>query len=87
MIVKLTKPQFKYLNDNFNNEEQRSLLLKSRSEERGIYIFLEVDRVAADEIRDWAETELQKRGFDINYELTQEGEILENFVDLFFADK
>lgn len=40
----------------------------------------------ADEIRDWASDELQRKGFDINYELTPEGKMLEELIDLFYVE-
>jgi hypothetical protein len=45
-----------------------------------------VDEDIADEIRDWASEELQKKGFDIDYELTPEGKILEELIDAFYIE-
>lgn len=43
---------------------------------------IEVSEDIADEIRDWAGERLQKVGFDVNYNLTDDGVILEQIVDL-----
>lgn len=37
-----------------------------------------------DEIRDWAGERLQQIGFNIKYELTNDGKILEEIIDLFY---
>ena len=47
---------------------------------------MKIDNDYADEIRDLAGEKLQKRGFDINYKLTQEGEVLEQIIDIFFVN-
>ncbi|GAB6011588.1 hypothetical protein [Viscerimonas tarda] len=81
MIVKLTKDQFDYLNCSLS--EQREILEFPLKEE-GSFVFIEVDNDRADKIRDWAMDEQLRIGFDINYELTIEGKILEGIIDAFF---
>lgn len=86
LIVKLNKNQFDYLSDALS-EEQEVLRLKLDIRDEGHSIIIEVDEDTADEIRDWASLELQKKGFDINYELTNDGKILEELIDAFFIDE
>lgn len=45
---------------------------------------LDIDEYIADMIRDWANNKLQVVGFDLNYNLTDEGKILESLVDKLF---
>lgn len=84
MIVKLTTKQFDYLIYSFAEEQDalRFKLMQNRKDNQ--LVVMEVDEDVADEIRDWASNELQKKGFDIDYELTDEGEILEELIDIFY---
>jgi len=43
-----------------------------------------VDKQMAEEIRSWAIDKLDIIGFDKDYELTEEGKILEGIVDKFY---
>ena len=80
MIIKLNRDQMDYLNDNlFENRED--LILKLKINKVGNCFWLELDNVTSNEIRDWANLQLQYRGFDANYELTEEGEILDKLID------
>lgn len=58
-------------------------LLFSRETHGDIYL-LRISSDQADEIRDLCGEQLQLVGFDENYELTAEGEILESLIDQFF---
>ena len=72
MIIKLNRDQMDYLNDNlFENRED--LILKLKINKVGNCFWIELDNVTSNEIRDWANLQLQYRGFDANYELTEEG--------------
>lgn len=80
MIIKLNRDQMDYLNDNlFENRED--LILKLKIDKIGNCFWIELDNVTSNEIRDWANLQLQYRGFDANYELTEEGEILDRLID------
>ncbi|MBC8592544.1 hypothetical protein H8744_04645 [Oscillospiraceae bacterium N12] len=80
MIIKLNRDQMDYLNDNlFENRED--LILKLKINKVGNCFWIELDNVTSNEIRDWANLQLQYRGFDANYELTEEGEILDKLID------
>jgi hypothetical protein len=86
MMVKLNKNQFDYLSYSLSEEQEKlRLKLKEVSKEYQ-FVVLEIDEATADEIRDWASDELQRKGFDINYELTSEGKILEELIDLFYIE-
>jgi len=85
MIVKLTKKQFDYLSYSLS-KEQEILRLKLQIKKESQFIIIDVDEDTADEIRDWASDELQKKGFDVNYELTDEGKILEELIDAFYIE-
>lgn len=85
MIIKLNINQFEYLDDSvFKSKE--SLRFKLHVKKEGNFAFIEIDEDVADEIRDWASEELQKRGFDKNYQLTPEGKILEELIDSFYIE-
>ena len=49
-------------------------------------VIIEVSEDTADEIRDWAGERLQEVGFDVNYNLNDEGLILEQLVDLLLVE-
>ena len=83
MIVKLNKKQFDYLNDGLSQKEILKLKVKHESKENQ-FVFIEIDDDTVDKIRDWASDQLQRKGFDSNYELTPEGELLENLIDEFY---
>lgn len=86
MIIKLNKNQFDFLSYSLAEKyEPLRLKLKQVSKENQ-FIIMEVDEETADEIRDWAGDELQKKGFDINYDLTSDGKILEELIDLFYVE-
>jgi len=42
---------------------------------------LDIDKKSIDEIRDWAGYKLQQVGFDKDYKLTMEGQVLEDLID------
>ncbi len=80
MIIKLNRDQMDYLNDNlFENRED--LILKLKIDKIGNCFWIELDNATSNEIKDWANLQLQYRGFDANYELTEEGEILDKLID------
>ncbi|MCE7060111.1 hypothetical protein [Dyadobacter sp. CY343] len=85
MKVKLGKNHISYLINNLYQEQEsfKNILIQI-SDEIPSVIF-EVDDDSADAIRDWAGEQLQKIGFDINYELNYEGKILEELIDIFYA--
>ncbi len=86
MKVRLKKIQFDYLNYRFS-EKQETLRLKLKLvSKENQFVIIEIDKDTADEIHEWASCELQKKGFNSNYELTSEGEILEELIDTFYME-
>jgi len=81
-IIKLNKAQFDYLDYVLSEQQDLSSKLKIKIENQFVYITIDDD--TADQIRDCVGEELQRVGFDENYELTPEGIILENLIDLFY---
>jgi len=85
MIVKLNKNQFDYLSYSFSEEQNKLILKQTRIENNFIFIDISYDEVIY--IRDWAMDKQIQIGFDMDYELTSEGKILEEIIDLFYTDK
>jgi hypothetical protein len=83
MIIKLNKKQLDYL-IYILTIEQEILKSKLQVEEDNHSFIVRIDEDTADEIRDLAGEELQKKGFDSNYELTQDGKMLEELIDVFY---
>jgi hypothetical protein len=83
MKVKLKKDEFDYLNYSLlaGNEDLHSKLQFST---RGSFFFVDVSDDIVDDVHDWAMEELQRNGFDINYDLTYEGKILQGLVDTLY---
>jgi hypothetical protein len=52
--------------------------------ENNTLVKISINEKEADDIREWALDELEFRGFDENYVLNKNGQILERLVDLFF---
>ncbi len=71
----------KFLNSNLMTRIKNAFLTKNNS-----YV-LEISEEDADTIRDLCGEQLQKIGFDENYNPTSEGLILESLIDKFFVDK
>lgn len=86
MIVKLNKNQFDYLSYSLSEEQELLRLKLKEISQENQFVLIEIDEETADEIRDWASDELQRKGFDINYELTPEGKTLEELIDLFYVE-
>ena len=84
MIVKLSITQFSYLKD-YLNKDEKNLKFKFSEGRNGKSKFIEINKDTANEIRDLASEELQKSGFDENYELNEEGKVLESLIDIFFV--
>jgi len=80
MIVKLNTKQFEFLETSLAKE--RADLFKYLSNGNGVA--LELDDQIAVLIRDWVGEKLQEVGFDENYELNDDGKILEQLEDILF---
>jgi hypothetical protein len=85
MIIKLNKNQFDYLSYSLS-EEQKALKLRLKQISRDSnFIFIDVDDDTAIDIRDWAMDKQVQMGFDVNYELTTDGELLGELIDAFYV--
>lgn len=84
MEIKLNIKQFDYVNSQLSNERKDLGKYFMGSKQNG-KVIIELEEDVADEIRDWAGEKLQKVGFDKEYNLTKEGEILEELVDLLYS--
>ena len=81
MIIKLDTKQYNFLKDTLGKDKAELFVYLSN----GNGITLEVKDEIAIEIRDWVGEKLQKEGFDENYELNENGKILEQLEDLLFS--
>jgi hypothetical protein len=79
MIIKLTEEQYKYLFEEIIYKIRKQI----QSTKRGKFYYIQVSENVFDAINEWAKDELQKKGFDINYDLTFEGKVLEGIIDSF----
>ena len=79
MYVKLSKQDFGYLMQNCKFIKSMSIVYENNT-----LVKISINEKEADDIREWALDELEFRGFDENYELNKNGQILERLVDLFF---
>ena len=81
--IKLNNKEYLYLCQNRCLSDKYKIKSRSKKNENDICI-LECTEDQVDEIRDKCSERLQIVGFDKNYELTQEGKILEILIDKFF---
>ncbi len=81
MIIKLDTRQYNFLKDTLGKDRAELFVYLSN----GNGIILEVKDEIAIEIRDWVGEKLQKEGFDENYELNENGKILEQLEDLLYS--
>ncbi|MEO6963930.1 MAG: hypothetical protein ABIY90_18320 [Puia sp.] len=83
MKIQLNNNQFEYLKSNLLlDRKDFAEFFNNISHLDKHYIDIPDDKL--DEIRDWAGERLQKSGFNIKYELTNDGKILEEIIDLFY---
>ena len=84
MKIELNKDEYNYLcHASFLEDKYRKLLFSSHQHDNKYSLKILEDQ--ADELRDLCGEQLQIAGFDKNYELTSEDEILESLVDKFFV--
>ncbi|HTE02122.1 MAG TPA: hypothetical protein VK668_22695 [Mucilaginibacter sp.] len=76
MNIQLTSTEFNYLILTFFTERPDFRMFAGSDN-----VLSNIDEDVVDEIRDWAGERLQKVGFDENYDLNQEGVILDSIVD------
>lgn len=84
--VKLNNKEYSYIHKaKFLDENYRKLFSFPQKENTDYVLKFSEDQV--DELRDLCGEQLQVVGFDENYELTEEGKILESLIDKFFIIK
>jgi hypothetical protein len=84
MIIKFTKKQKDYLINNclLQKEDLTKLLSTGKEQFNSFIIELSEDKI--DELRDICSDKLQEIGFDEDYELTNDGKMLEELIDLLY---
>jgi hypothetical protein len=85
MLVTLTSGEIGYLTTKTLVPPDLSEQLKSVSTTEGIPIAFSISEEEADILRDLLGQELQRHGFDNNYNPTPEGRMLENLIDKLFV--
>lgn len=84
IAIKLNQAEYTYLSKaSFLPDRLRQLFFLAEREEENDYK-LNISDDQADEIRDLCGEQLQLVGFDEKYDLTPEGELLEDLVDKFY---
>jgi len=82
--IKLDAYIYEYLESTLLKEKPEfELFLNTRKQ--GNKLLIEINEDIACNIRDWAGLKLQKIGFEKNYDLTKDGKILEDIIDIFYA--
>jgi hypothetical protein len=83
MRIKLSEKQHEYLHAHIPENLKH---LTNVIQQKGVNTVSKIDVQdnIADEIRDWAMERQQKVGFDVDYKLTSEGQLLQGLIDLFF---
>lgn len=81
MKIKFSKVQYEYIESNLLNERQDLIDSLPRVSKEESMVF-EIGEEEANEIRDWAIDKQTVVGFDENYELNEEGKILQQVIDI-----
>jgi hypothetical protein len=86
MTIKLAETEREYLvTVVLKNHSSLMNIIEQSTKEKGKFL-IDIDNVLADEIRDLCSEQLQKSGFDENYNLNEEGKMLEKLIDIFYVD-
>ena len=83
MLIKLNLEVFDYLVNKLLLN-QKGIKHELKLNKYPHYIFIELNADTSYKIRELAMDRLQIVGFDIKYDLTEEGKILEDIIDLFY---
>lgn len=81
MKVKLTQKEFQLLSSGSSLPAYLKEKVLPSPQQKGGHYILHLSDDVADQIRDWCADELQREGFDENYDLTEIGRVLESLVD------
>ena len=86
MIIRLTEAERIFLTTVvLKNNSSLMNIIQQSSKDKGKFS-IEIDNILADEIRDLCSEQLQISGFDENYNLNEDGKMLENLIDNFYVD-
>ena len=80
MIIKLKLEEYNYLINNLLSNKN-DIKSKLKIEERGNKFLIKADDNTINKIQELSEDHLQIVSFDLDYQLTEEGKILENIID------
>ena len=83
MIVKVNKSSLDFLMKQLS-EKKPHLSSALNNLVKDYKVTFEIDNIQADEIRDWIEEEIQRIGYDKEYELNKEGRVLQELSDKFY---
>ncbi len=87
MEIKLSPEEYNFLmRDGFLTRSLQKEIREKHRSSRGFFT-LDIDEETADKVREIASEKLMDIGFDKNYEPTNEGKILEIFIDKFYIDQ
>ena len=84
MRIKIYKTACDYLVKNLSVDRPDLMQLIKLKEEKTLFI-VELDEDVAYKVRDWAREKLQQEGFEKDYKLTQNGEYIEDLIDLLYV--
>ena len=84
MKVKLKENHLKFLEKHLKKEHPK---LYEDLNKNILSIVFELNDDLSIKIRDWCGDKLQLIGFDENWELNENGEIIDDLVDVFYTDK
>lgn len=87
MEIKLKSNLRTYLFNNLQKDNEDTFLQLKLNEksDSGSFSLFKIEEDLAEIIRDWAINKQQVVGFDEEYELTSEGEILQEIINEFYA--
>ncbi len=83
MIIKITQSQKEYIVNNLLESKKLLSIFDNSSRGNDVY-YIDITEDEADKIRDLCCDKLDEVGFDEKYELTDEGRILEELIDVFY---
>lgn len=81
--VRLSSEQLEYLRRTFSRDESFANLLNRSSDAAGKQSVIRLNRDEAERLRERLTEQLAKVGFDKDYALKPEGELLEELIDQF----
>ncbi len=82
MKVKLNKEQINFIEKYLKKEQPKLYEIFHKNILSSVF---EIDEENASEIRDWCGDKLQLAGFNENWELNDEGKIIDELIDKFYS--